>query len=348
MSGLFLGIAICGCAPAVRYEQSAQWNHHTRRFESPKEWESMPRQGFRGLLKWQLSHRPEGEKYAPPVVANDGARMRDNQQAFSITWIGHATTLVQTGGINLLTDPIFSRTVGGIERTAPPGVALRSLPPIDVVVISHNHRDHLDADSIDALDKNVLYVVPLGLGSWFKGRGRMRVMELDWWQSTMVQGRGGARAKVTLVPAQHWSRRGLSDENQSLWGGYVIEAGERRVYFVGDTAWPAEFAEIGRRFPSIDYAIMPIGAYAPRWFMRPQHIDPGEAAEAFRAVGAKWLVPVHWGTFRLSDEPMNEPPRLLRRALGERDQAKVIQLSIGQTYWEATGEKAEGVSPASR
>ena len=326
--------ALSGCAPAVHYEKSPQW--HGDRFENPADWSPVPRPGLRELMKWQLSHRPEPRPFRPKVVANDGAALRNNKDRFSITWIGHATTLLQAGGVNILTDPIFSNTVGGIVRNAPPGVALSSLPPIDVVVISHNHRDHLDASAIDQLDASVQYIVPLGLAAWFQARGRNRVIELDWWQSTVVSGRAGARAKVTMVPAQHWSRRGLSDENQSLWGGYVIDAGQTRVYFAGDTAWPAEFSEIGRRFPHIDYAILPIGAYAPRWFMRSQHIDPVEAAKAFRELGAKWLVPVHWGTFRLSDEPMDEPPRLLRRALGREGVSHLIPLSIGSTFFDCS------------
>ncbi len=189
-------------------------------------------------------------------------------------------------------------------------------------MISHNHRDHLDEPTILALGPAPTYVVPLGMASWFRKRGMRHVIELDWWETTEVTTSSGARVVVSFVPAQHWSQRGLTDENKSLWGGYVLDVGDRRFYFAGDTAYPAAFTEIGKRFPNLDYALLPIGAYAPRWFMRPQHMDPEEAAKAFHELGARALVPMHWGTFHLSDEPMGEPPRRLRAAMGERRESR--------------------------
>jgi L-ascorbate metabolism protein UlaG (beta-lactamase superfamily) len=135
-----------------------------------------------------------------------------------------------------------------------------------------------------------------------------------------------------MVPAQHWSRRGLLDENRSLWGGYVIDAGGTRFYFAGDTGYPAAFKEIGKRFPHIDFALLPIGAYEPRWFMRSQHMSPEEAARAFGELGADTLVPMHWGTFQLADEPMDEPPALLYRAMGRRAN-RILFLPIGGSYF---------------
>jgi L-ascorbate metabolism protein UlaG (beta-lactamase superfamily) len=263
-------------------------------------------------------------------MPNDGAALRANVDRTSITWIGHATVLVQAGGLSFLTDPVFSDYVGVFERKAPPGVALEHLPPIDFVVISHNHRDHLDERSVKALGPSVHFLVPLGTARWFRDLGLTKVTELDWWDSTTVEARG-RHAKITLVPAQHWCQRGATDANRALWGGWVVEAGERRVYFAGDTGYPAAFDEIGKRFPSVDYAILPIGAYEPRWFMSPQHMDPAQAARAFHTLGAHRLVPVHWGTFALTDEPMDEPPRLLREALGA---SMILQLAIGETYFE--------------
>ena len=197
--------------------------------------------------------------------------------------------------------------------------------------MSHNHRDHLDEWSVKSLGSETQYIVPLGLAGWFKKRGLIRVHELDWWQDHTLRARVGT-VRVTLVPAQHWSGRGLRDHNQSLWGGFVIESPTTRFYFSGDTGYPAAFAEIGKRFPDIDYALLPIGAYAPRWFMSPQHIDPAQAVIAFGELGARNFVPMHWGTFQLSDEPMTEPPRLLREAMAD-EASRIIELAIGETHW---------------
>ena len=323
-----------GCAPRPSYAWSPQW--HAGRFDNPPEWLSR-HGGAREALRWLLGKRPEAEPFRPPTVPNDGAALRANTTRYSLTWLGHATVLVQSGGVNVLTDPNYARCLGGVFcRRAPPGLALSCLPPVDVVLISHNHRDHLDEDSVHALaratDARLLFLVPLGLAPWFRAHGLPRVVELDWWQSFTVETAQG-RATLTLVPAQHWSRRSLDDENRSLWGGWIIDAGNHRTFFAGDSGYPAAFREVGRRFPGIDVALLPIGAYEPRWFMRPQHMSPVEAATAFRELGARLAVGIHWGTFRLSDEPMAEPPRLFARSLGA-DAARVLPLSIGETWFE--------------
>ena len=219
------------------------------------------------------------------------------------------------------------------SRTLPDGDDGPTLLDWDEAIdlVSHNHRDHLDEWSVKSLGSETQYIVPLGLAGWFRKRGLVRVQELDWWQDHTLRARGGT-VRVTLVPAQHWSGRGLGDHNQSLWGGFVIESPTTRFYFSGDTGYPAAFAEIGKRFPDIDYALLPIGAYAPRWFMSPQHIDPAQAVIAFGELGARKFVPMHWGTFQLSDEPMNEPPRLLREAMAT-ETSRIIELAIGETHW---------------
>ena len=320
----------------ARLLASPQWKNG--RFDNPPEW---PRRlGLGAVLKWQLTPGRPGapNDFHPPFVENDGKALRENHGGTSVTWIGHATALIQGGGMSLLTDPIFSNRISGImRRYAPPGVLGPLLPPIDVVVISHNHRDHLDEDSVMALGPTVTYVVPLGLGPWFKKRGLTRVVELDWWETTEIVGARGGRLVVTLVPAQHWSRRGAFDENKSLWGGYVIAAGGKHFYFAGDTGYPAAFKEIGKRFPDLDYALIPIGAYEPRWFMCSQHISPEQAALVFREVGAKRIIPVHWGTFHLSDEPMDEPPRLLQKSMGA-DADRIMMMAIGESFFEPSTE----------
>jgi N-acyl-phosphatidylethanolamine-hydrolysing phospholipase D len=296
------------------------------------------------LLAWQHSRKSAPwVGFHPPSVPNDGARLRADRQTPSVTWIGHATTLIQSGGVSLLTDPIFGAPFG-VDRLAPPGVAPRDLPPIDAVLISHNHRDHLDTDSVHLLGPKVRYLVPLGLAAWFRDEGLPNVTELDWWEPTEIVTPTG-RATITLVPAQHWSQRAVGDDEKSLWGGYVIDAGGTRFYFAGDTGWPAAFPEIGRRFPGIDYAILPIGAYAPRWFMHSQHIAPDQAALAFRQLGARALVPMHWGTFHLSDEPMGEPPWALRAAMG-KEVSRIKHLAIGGTVWGRPAEPPVSTPPA--
>jgi L-ascorbate metabolism protein UlaG (beta-lactamase superfamily) len=175
----------------------------------------------------------------------------------------------------------------------------------------------------------VTFVVPKGLGDWFKKRKLTHVVEMDWWQQEEVSG-----LQITFVPSQHWSRRGLTDINESLWGGYVIEAAGVRVYHSGDTAWFEGFEEIGRRVGPIDAAMLPIGAYAPRWFMQNQHMNPEDAVRAFRALGAREFVAMHWGTFKLTDEPLNEPPERLARVWRREELPEETRhvLAVGETY----------------
>jgi N-acyl-phosphatidylethanolamine-hydrolysing phospholipase D len=337
-----------GCShPTARrpsYPQSPEWSDG--RFHNPDGWPNKMNAG--NALKWRLTPRDPVSKVPPPCQPNDGADLRANADRSSLTWIGHATVLVQSGGVNLLTDPNFSDSTGGLfRRLAPPGVAVKDLPPVDVVVISHNHRDHLDEESVKALGPKVQFVVPLGLAAWFRARKLPKVTELDWWQSTTVTTRSGAEVRVTMVPAQHWSQRTGNDKDRTLWGGYVVDLGGRRVYFAGDTGYPAAFAEIGKRFPGIDWALLPIGAYAPRWFMHPQHMAPEEAARAFRELGARELLPIHWATFKLTDEPVDEPPRLLYQAMGELAN-RILFLPIGGTFWATPGPPtANSTRPAS-
>jgi L-ascorbate metabolism protein UlaG (beta-lactamase superfamily) len=329
LASIAVAAVAIGCAPAREYLQSPEWRGG--RFEYPDDWPRRP--GVGAFLKWVFGGRAfPSQEFRGPYRENDGVLLRANRDRPSVTWIGHATTLVQGGGISILTDPIFGERISVLfARKAPPGVALEKLPPIDAVLISHSHRDHLDEDSVRAVaakSPGVEFIVPLGLADWFRRCGISRVVELDWWQSTEI----GGRATVTMVPAQHWSRRGLLDENRSLWGGYVIDAGGMRLYFAGDTGYPAAFKEIGKRFPHIDFALLPIGAYEPRWFMHSQHLSPEEAARAFGELGADTLVPMHWGTFQLSDEPMDEPPALLYRAMGRRAN-RILFLPIGGSYF---------------
>lgn len=300
------------------------------RFTNPDKAFSHP--DFSKTLKWMLGLYKEKQPVQPaggtaiPFVHNDGSLLKQNQD--TLTWIGHASFLIQLAGKNILIDPVLSPKIGWIKRNCPPGLAWPALPKTDLVLITHNHRDHMDAPTLKKLGPDPVYIVPQGLGAWFTRRGFKRVMEVRWWQKETVAG-----IAITFVPAQHWSRRGLMDGNASWWGGFVLEKNGLRLYHAGDTGWFDGFAEIGQRAGILHAAMLPIGAYAPRWFMKPQHINPEEAVNAFRLLGAKHLLPMHWGTFQLSDEPLDEPPRRLQSAWERKNlpAASLNTVPVGQT-----------------
>lgn len=265
------------------------------------------------ILQWKSGWHEEKRPRTPstgvsvPVIANDGRALRKST-ADALTWIGHASFLIQLGGKNALIDPVMSPTIAGfIPRNVAPGLAWNALPKIDLVLVTHNHRDHMDVPTLKRLGPDPVYVVPRGLGHWFERAGLRRVVEMAWWQQEAIEG-----LNLSFVPAEHWSRRTLLDTNASWWGGYVIERGGLRVYHSGDSAWFDGYAQIGARCGVIHAAMLPIGAYAPRWFMRSQHMDPDDAVRAFSALGAERFVAMHWGTFKLTDEDLREPPELLR------------------------------------
>lgn len=268
----------------------------------------------------------------------------------AVTWIGHATVLAQLGGLNLLTDPIFSERASpfgfvGPRREQPPGVALRDLPHIDLVLVSHNHYDHLDEASARALSRQAggspLFVVPLGLKAWLHERGIDRAVELDWWQSHEAHTHHGP-VEVVLVPAQHWSARGLHDRMKTLWGGFAVFSPECQLFFAGDTGYSRDFKRMREHFAhrqseaaggGFDIALIPIGAYEPRWFMAEQHVNVEEALKIHADLAPKRSLGVHWGTFELTDEALDEPARQLRaqREAAGMDDAAFFTLPIGGT-----------------
>jgi L-ascorbate metabolism protein UlaG (beta-lactamase superfamily) len=276
---------------------------------------------------------PEPARRTPPTapvprVKNDGSLLRAGSADPSLTWIGHATYLAQLGGKNIITDPVLSSRIFTVKRNVAPGIAHEDLPRIDIVCLSHNHYDHMDAPTLRRIGKGPTYLVPKGLASWFESEGLTPVVELEWWQDVDVDG-----VEVTFVPSQHWSRRGVFDMDTTLWGGFVIRGGGRSVYHSGDTAYFSGFTEIGKRTGPIDAAMLPIGAYDPRWFMKAQHMDPNDAVQAFVDLGAKRFFAMHWGTFKLTDEPLDEPPVRLRSIWTERglDPAALSVPAIGET-----------------
>jgi len=248
----------------------------------------------------------------------------------SVTWVGHASYVIRTGGLSVLADPVWSESIPGrIRRLTPTGIDWDQLPPVDAVLISHNHYDHLDSPTIKRLPRSTPMLVPAALAPWFTRRGFTSVTELDWWEQATV-----GDVRFEFVPAHHWSRRGLRDLNRTLWGGWIIQAPRGPLlYFAGDSGYGDRFAAIGERHPGIELAMMPIGAYAPRWFMGSAHMDPAEAVQATLDVGANRMAWMHWGAFVLSQEPMAEPARLARAAWHSagRPAEDLWDLAIGES-----------------
>ncbi|HEX5520957.1 MAG TPA: MBL fold metallo-hydrolase [Longimicrobiaceae bacterium] len=285
--------------------------------------------GLSALLRWRREQRaspppPDPPPGALPLAEPAIAAPRAAPGELRVTWVGHATFLIQIGGFNLLTDPMWSQRASplswaGPARLVPPAVAFEALPPIDAVLLSHDHYDHLDSPTVRRLRRrfgdSVAWFTPLGYRRWFARRGVRNVHELDWGQREALAGKAGT-LQITALPAQHWTSRTPWDRQQRLWASWAITASDgRRLYFGGDSGYFPGYAEIGRRAGPFDVVLLPIGAYAPRWFMRPVHLDPEEALRAWHEIGGQGILgSMHWGTFRLSDEDVLEPPERLRAA----------------------------------
>jgi L-ascorbate metabolism protein UlaG (beta-lactamase superfamily) len=236
-----------------------------------------------------------------------------------ITFVGHATFLIQAGATNVLIDPVFYRrasplSFAGPRRARAPGVRFDDLPPISLVLLSHNHYDHCDIGTLRLLEQRFHppVVTPLGNGRLLRSAGIRQVEELDWWETASVA------PPVTATPAQHFSARGPFDRNRALWGGFLIEVGGYRILHAGDSGYGPHFVEIAARLGPIDLALLPIGAYEPRWFMKDIHMNPAEAVQAHLDLGARQSIAMHFGTFQLTPEGIDEPVRELGNALRER------------------------------
>ena len=282
------------------------------------------------LLRRVVQREPERGPL-PVGVPNDGAELRANGTRPTVTWVGHATLLVQLQGVNILTDPIWSDQAGpfgfGPRRLQPPGLRFEDLPPIHAVVISHDHYDHLDLRTVQRLARThaPTFFVPLGVREWFAERGIAEVVELDWWQRHVHRG-----LTFVATPAQHGSGRGLADQNLRLWSSWAVLGRERRFFFAGDTGYDPGMAEIGRRLGPFDVAAIPIGGYSAFSARHPNHVNPEEAVRLLEDVQGRLMVPMHWGTFALNREPYREPPeRLLAEALHRGLAERIEILSTG-------------------
>jgi len=311
-----------------------------------------PHPAKESFWRWKWEQLREGVPTPPPGgwkiphVRTDAAALRANTSRPTATWIGHAAFLLQLGGRNVLIDPQFSERASpvafaGPRRIVPLPIDVPELPRIDVVLVSHNHYDHLDLDSVRRLAAlatgSPLFLVPLGLKRWFAEQGIERVEELDWWQ-----GREDGGLRFTLVPVQHWSKRTLWDTNRSLWGGWVVEGAGLKVVHTGDLGYSRDALDIGERLGPFDLALIPIGAYAPRWFMKTMHVNVPEALQVRVDLRAARAIGMHWGTFEgLTDEPMDEPAAELERlrAAAALPREAFDTMAIGETRAIVAGQR---------
>jgi L-ascorbate metabolism protein UlaG (beta-lactamase superfamily) len=312
------GIAVASCmGPVPRHDGPPSEHFDGRRFFN----DPPVSKGFLEFMRWRLTREPSDEwqvDLVPPEAPVPPARVHGD--ALRVTFVNHATVLIQTRGLNLLTDPIWSERASpsrhiGPRRHLPPGVAFADLPPIDAVLISHNHYDHMDLPTLQLLAErdDPLFLVPLANCAYFRSIPTKRCMEFDWWEFSDAL----PALRIHAVPAAHWSRRGLFDTNRALWSGWVIE-GAHRVYFAGDTGYGDHFAAIRARLGPPDLALLPIGAYLPRWFMAAQHISPGEAVLAADILGADLSMAMHYACFPLADDGQWQPLQELEALLLDR------------------------------
>jgi L-ascorbate metabolism protein UlaG (beta-lactamase superfamily) len=298
-------------------------------------WMPMEHGGFWKFLRWQLSkkaqYRDEEKASKPKFIPELKNRISSMAEGDFIAWVGHSTFLMRLQGEYWITDPIFSERALLPKRITPPAITgeeLKGVAPRLNVMISHNHYDHLDADSIRSLPENTRFFVPLGLKTYVESLHKGAVREMDWWES--VDAGGGE--KLVCLPAQHWARRIGQGYNQTLWASFLLINAEISIYYGGDSGYFIGYKEFGKKFPNIDYALLSTTAYHPRWFMHYAHKSIPEALDAFRDLGAKYFIPAQWGTFALGDEPPGYPSLDLQRNIKAKnlDPSRFLILGIGQ------------------
>jgi L-ascorbate metabolism protein UlaG (beta-lactamase superfamily) len=339
-----------GCANQNPYFDSSKSHHRPEGFANnypPNPAYQRPQLGFFAGWAARIGNWTQDEAVRAPhapidVVAPDLAFIHANRSEPALTWIGHATFLFQTGtGVNILTDPVFDERASplpfaGPKRHQAPGVALADLPRIDVILISHSHYDHLSKDSLRALYRQAggppLLVAPLGVDTWLEknvtGGERARIVKLDWWDKTVYQG-----VELQLLPVHHWSARSLWDRNATLWGGFAVTRPGFSFFFSGDLGYSKDIADIAARFDGFDLAALGIGAYQPLWY-RNSHVSPDEAVRIHRELRIKRSVGMHWGTYPMGQERLDQAPldlALARKAQGVADDAFFV-MQHGATY----------------
>jgi L-ascorbate metabolism protein UlaG (beta-lactamase superfamily) len=328
---LLLALPAAGCCT---YSSPAYHGPPSDHFDGEQFFNAgVEQKGIADLLRWQRTReRGVWRDYADEPPGPPPPR-RVGPGQLRVTFVNHATTLIQADGLNVLTDPIWSERPSplswiGPRRVRPPGIRFEDLPPIDAVLISHDHYDHLDVPTLQRLSRRfprARFYAGLGNAAFLAGKHIRNVRELDWWQELRL-----GQVTLAAVPAQHFSNRGLCDRNCALFAGYVLKGPAGVIFFAGDTGFGPHFAEIRRRYGPARLALLPIGAYKPEWFMGPIHMSPLQAVQAHEALGARTSVAIHFGTFDLADDGQDEAPAELRRALAQDPAARFWVLGFGE------------------
>lgn len=286
--------------------------------------------GLTDILRWKLKWGPQEQPELPdaPQTPAGWSAVTPREIAtppesgWRVTWLGHASFLLQGAGVSLLVDPVFSDfcaplPIPALRRKVAPPCAITDLPAIDLILLTHGHYDHLELPTLRKLGRDSRIIIAQGHAEWLRNKGFNNVGELAWHDSTEI----APGVRVTATPAQHFTARSLLDRNRGHWCGWLIDGAGCKLWHAGDSGYCAAFAEIGARYGPIDFGMIPIGAYLPRRIMRAMHLNPAEAVRAFIDTRCRRAAAMHWGTFQLTDEPLGEPPLLLEKSLRENSLA---------------------------